>query len=663
MRYSYKITVVTDGREYPLYLPGSDDLQLIEPVLAQELNVSGGLTFGVPAMHPFKDMIRPLSSEFFVYQNGVEIFRGRNTGSEEDFSRTGMIECEGDLAYLIDSIQRPYDRTGTVEDFFTAVLEAHNQQVEERKQFMKGIVNVVGGTPDTQRAVDACSNTLNCLKAELIGPYKGYLRTRRGEDGKRYLDYMIDYGGYNKQPIRFRENLLDVGKRKDATTVRTALIPYGAQKDAENADGTTRTERLTIKSVNNDVDYIYDEKAVAEYGWIWDSKTWDDVTDPASLLEAARDYLNDAVKLPEVLELTAVDLSLIDAETAALDIGYWTRVISEPHGLKGDYLLTQKTMHLTEPEKDTIVMGGEIPTLTGTIAKGMADMGHKVQDASRQTRTELTNKINNATKLITGGLGGYVVLDVIDPETGKQMHPWRMLIMDAPDKDAARNVIQINKNGIGFSTTGINGPYRNAWTIDGNLVADFITAGQMLADRIRGGILEVGGQGLARDGRIVVKDAGGNQIGYWDKTGLHVLRGEIEGSEIIGSDIIGGTIDIGNGTFEVDRDGSVIMNSGEIHIGNTWITPNYAWIGDFGISGNRSGIFYSRDKGSSVQIISSDATWENSPVIILKKGTVETRLTYGSIKTTDIYLTDPWWDGWSLTEEIKLLHEKVFSKS
>lgn len=574
MRYSYKITVVTDGKEYPLYLPGSDDLQLIDPVLAQELNVSGGLTFDVPVTHPFKDMIKPLSSEFYVYQNGVEIFRGRNMGSEEDFSRTGSIECEGDLAYLLDSIQRPYDRTGTVEDFFTAVLETHNQQVEERKRFEKGTVNVVGGTPETQRATDACSTTLNCLKAELIGPYKGYLRTRRGADGKRYLDYMIDYGGYNKQPLRFRENLLDIGKRKDATTVRTALIPYGAQKEVENEDGTTRTERLTIKSVNNDVDYVYDEKAVSEYGWIWDSKTWDDVTDPTSLLEAARDYLNEAVKLPEVLELTAVDLSLIDAETAALDIGYWTRVTSEPHGLKGDYLLTQKTMHLTEPEKDTIVLGGEIPTLTGSITKGMADMGQKVQDTSRQTRTELTNKINNATKLITGGLGGYVVLDVIDPETGKQMHPWRILFMDAPDKDVARNVIQINKNGIGFSTTGINGPYRNAWTIDGNLVADFITVGQMLADRIRGGILEVGGQGLARDGKIVVKDAQDHQIGYWDKTGLHVLRGEIEGSSFYGGSISVGPFSADDGgvyfgDYYVSADGSNQLLSN-----NKWVAIN-----------------------------------------------------------------------------------------
>ena len=73
--------------------------------------------------------------------------------------------------------------------------------------------------------------------------------------------------------------------------------------------------------------------------------------------------------------------------------------------------------------------------------------------------------------------------------------------MNTPDKETATNVIQFNQNGIGFSTTGINGPYKNAWTIDGKLIADYITGGTMLADRIRGGTLELGGGGLDNDNR------------------------------------------------------------------------------------------------------------------------------------------------------------------
>ena len=57
--------------------------------------------------------------------------------------------------------------------------------------------------------------------------------------------------------------------------------------------------------------------------------------------------------------------------------------------------------------------------------------------------------------------------------------------MDTPDTATAKNVLRINTNGIGFSTTGVNGPYKNAWTIDGSLVADFITTGTINAALVK----------------------------------------------------------------------------------------------------------------------------------------------------------------------------------
>lgn len=519
---TYKITVITDGKSYPLYQPGADDLQLIDPVITLELNSSGSLSFEVPPEHPFRDKIQALSSEFFVYQNGDEIFRGRNTGSEEDYYKTGSITCEGDLAYLLDSIQRPYDHAGNIEEFFQYVLNAHNGQVEERKQFHCGTVNVTDNTSDAQRINDTCSTTLECLKGQLVESHGGYLRTRLGDNGKRYLDYMTDFGGYNSQPIRFRENLLDIGRKKDATTIRTALIPYGAQQEMTNEDGTSSTKRVDITSVNGGKDYIYDQEAVSRYGWIYASVTWDDIMEPSVLLETAKAYLEDTVKLPETLELTAVDLSLVQTDVAALKLGYWTRVVSEPHGLKGEYLLTKKVLHLTEPERDTIVLGGTVTSITGSTSKDMAAISLKVQEISRKTTTELVERINNATRLITGGLGGYVMIGMADDG-----HPDEIVIMDTPSVDTARNVIRLNKNGFGFSSTGYNGIFENAWTIDGHLNAGFITAGTMLADRIRGGILELGGKGLGKDGVIIIKNTDGEELARFDKNGITINKGNI----------------------------------------------------------------------------------------------------------------------------------------
>lgn len=89
-------------------------------------------------------------------------------------------------------------------------------------------------------------------------------------------------------------------------------------------------------------------------------------------------------------------------------------------------------------------------------------------------RTYMAQAIENATNLITGATGGHVVFN-----TNADGQPEEILVMDADNIVSAVNVIRINKNGIGFSTTGYNGPYTTAWTIDGSFIANFITAGRL----------------------------------------------------------------------------------------------------------------------------------------------------------------------------------------
>lgn len=112
--------------------------------------------------------------------------------------------------------------------------------------------------------------------------------------------------------------------------------------------------------------------------------------------------------------------------------------------------------------------------------------------------------IVGATGLITGQTGGYVVLHT-DSETGK---PYELLILDAPSIEEAVNVWRWNVGGLGFSHNGYNGPYETAITADGQIVADFITSGTLVANIIKAGVLQ------SQDGSS-----------YWDlETGEVVLR-------------------------------------------------------------------------------------------------------------------------------------------
>ena len=121
-----------------------------------------------------------------------------------------------------------------------------------------------------------------------------------------------------------------------------------------------------------------------------------------------------------------------------------------------------------------------------TLANSMSDNHNLMLDVVEQIPrpSDMQAEIDRATKLINGGYGGYVVFV---PNANGQ--PEEILIMDQPDVADAVSVIRLNRNGIGFSTSGYEGPYKTAWTIDSHFVADFITAGTMSANRIRAGII------------------------------------------------------------------------------------------------------------------------------------------------------------------------------
>lgn len=116
----------------------------------------------------------------------------------------------------------------------------------------------------------------------------------------------------------------------------------------------------------------------------------------------------------------------------------------------------------------------------------------------------MNSAIKNATGLITGQTGGYVVIHT-DSKSGK---PYELLILDAPSIEEAVNVWRWNVGGLGFSSNGYNGPYETAITADGQIVADFITSGSLVANIIKAGVIQ------SQDGSS-----------YWDlETGEVVLR-------------------------------------------------------------------------------------------------------------------------------------------
>lgn len=458
----YQIRCFNGAAESYIYDPRVPEFAVIRPQLALESNKSGMLTFSVPDSHPNRAQIIALTSDIVVYEDGEAIFYGRSITNEKDFYKTGKIVCEGELAFLYDSIYRSFDFTGTITEFLTALIANHNAQAEARKEFTLGTVSVVDTNGDISRSSKDASKTLDVINSRLINTNGGYLRIRH-EGGVRYLDYLADYGVEATQKIEFSKNLIDLTQFIDATKIRTVLIPYGAE-----IEGAAEGERLTVASINGGLDYITNAGAVALYGQIWETVIFDDVTIADNLMAKALVYLGELVAASLSLNLTAIDLSILGVETR-ISIGDWVQVISAPHGLDALFLATAQTIDLANPESTKISFGNVKKSFTTINNQSKIDISKAVDEVSA--------RILRATQLITGAVGGYVVFD--PPE-----RPSRILIMDTPDKDTAENVWQWNVNGLGFSSTGINGVYGIAITMDGKINAEFILAGQIAAARL-----------------------------------------------------------------------------------------------------------------------------------------------------------------------------------
>lgn len=170
------------------------------------------------------------------------------------------------------------------------LIDIHNAQVEERKQFVVGRVTVKDSNDSLYRYSNY-EDTRTAFKDKLTSRLGGHLVIRH-EDGLRILDYLSDEDYYtrNTQGIRFGKNLLDFSKNMDASDLVTCVIPLGAKLDERPGPAleAISEQRITIASVNGGVDYVTDDNAVKEYGKIYKTVTWDDVTLPENLKKKGR---------------------------------------------------------------------------------------------------------------------------------------------------------------------------------------------------------------------------------------------------------------------------------------------------------------------------------------------------------------------------------------
>lgn len=477
----YKIKL--DGKV--LYYPGDRQAAVINPELDLQTGYAGELTLKVPPLNPLYGEIHNRKSMVSVYRGNTEIFYGEVRTREKDRFKNQPVKATGALSFLADSIlpqQEWHDISPR--DLLDAWLQLHNNQVEDRKKIHIGIVTIHDGNDSLYRITDR-ENTLEAIRDKLVDRLGGYLRLRH-ENEKLYLDWLTiqEYGKYCEQPIQFGENLMDYSETMTADDVITALIPLGAAIEQETDENASEFERLEknvdITSVNDGKDYIYSKEAVENFGWVWRTEKWDDVSVPANLLKKATEFLTSNQYESLVISLTAVDLSLFGQDYDSFDIGDRVLCNAIPYGMKKVLPVMEMKIPLQQPDQAQLTLGENLQqSFTDQTSGTFTQIRQETTDAGRVQTEWMKSAIDNLTKQMTGAKGGYKLTEF--DENGLWL---RDLYMDAPDKNQATNILQINKNGIGGSHNGYAGPYTVGMTLDGTILGERILAGSIKTEAL-----------------------------------------------------------------------------------------------------------------------------------------------------------------------------------
>lgn len=477
----YKIKL--DGKV--LYYPGDRQAAVINPELDLQTGYAGELTLKVPPLNPLYGEIHNRKSMVSVYRGNTEIFYGEVRTREKDRFKNQPVKATGALSFLADSIlpqQEWHDISPR--DLLDAWLQLHNNQVEDRKKIYTGVVTIHDSNDSLYRITDR-ENTLEAIRDKLVDRLGGYLRLRH-ENDKLYLDWLTiqEYGKYCEQPIQFGENLMDYSETMTADDVITALIPLGAAIEQETDENASEFERLEknvdITSVNDGKDYIYSKEAVENFGWVWRTEKWDDVSVPANLLKKATEFLTSNQYESLVISLTAVDLSLFGQDYDSFDIGDRVLCNAIPYGMKKVLPVMEMKIPLQQPDQAQLTLGENLQqSFTDQTSGTFTQIRQEATDAGRVQTEWMKSAIDNLTKQMTGAKGGYKLTEF--DENGLWL---RDLYMDAPDKNQATNILQINKNGIGGSHNGYAGPYTVGMTLDGTILGERILAGSIKTEAL-----------------------------------------------------------------------------------------------------------------------------------------------------------------------------------
>ena len=279
--------------------------------------------------------------------------------------------------------------------------------------------------------------------------------------------------------IRYGKNLTDLTQEENCTNVYTGVYPYWA----DSAGAVTQISTGPVVDVPEN-QYSFTRVLLLDLSQDYTERPTDE-----QLKQSALSYIKaNKIGVPKVsLKLSYAQLEqTVEYKGKALleRVGLCdtVHVTFERLGVDATAKVIKTTYNVLLDRYDSVELGTPRSNLASTIV----GIEKSTKTEVDKTKSALQQAVDQATKLITGNLGGYVVLH----SSAGNDTPDELLVMDQPDINTATKVWRWNLSGWGYSSTGYAGPYRLAATMDGAINADFLTTGTLNAEIIKAGILK-----------------------------------------------------------------------------------------------------------------------------------------------------------------------------
>ena len=285
--------------------------------------------------------------------------------------------------------------------------------------------------------------------------------------------------------IEYGKNLTELEQDEDNSGVYTALLPYAVYTlEGSDTETVVTLPEVTLPIVTSEI--VRSKTLIMDFS--------DQFGDAAITEDALRAKANSYIKanpLGTTIPTVTVSFEPLWKQpeySAHLERVNLCDTVTIRHSLLGVSVsaMVIETVYDTLAERYVSISLGQSKSSMITTISEVQSSVDKVESTVGRFPKLLQTAIGKATGLITGQSGGYVVIHTSE-ENGQ---PYELLILDAPSIDDAVNVWRWNVGGLGFSHNGYNGPYETAITADGQIVADFITSGSLVANIIKAGVIQ-----------------------------------------------------------------------------------------------------------------------------------------------------------------------------